>query len=528
MTPPIINAYISKHLLDRIGQQETFEVILDWYANSPQQYFILSAPTGVGKTAIIAEMSKYAWVMALAKTKALLSSVYNNYGFTELKGKRNHACAFAPHTHQADVCAIPDHFDAQEKYDICQGSGECSYYVQLDEFKSSYQAVTTYAKFMTDKKANNHPGLYSFDEAHELEEMVIEESGVNININNLRSYPYLKGFGKLKNNDDLGFDEGIALMRKIYLVASQNPPVKPKGDSIEEMVTYKRRMIRYRRFLDRIVSSGKLMADAEKEGLNIWHYSTEYNGNFSARPMTAAYHFKNVFGTGSTKTLLVSATISPYDAELLGLTEDEFVFYEAPQQYPPHMRPIYDLGQPGMGKKATDKNPSLWNIQALKISEQLKKRPDVSSVVVTTSKAKAAKIYNLLKRFGHDAFLPPENLGTDLQLAAWGNYRKSGAVCVSYNFWEGVSLKKDKMLFIAGIKYPDLSSAFQHAMAARSWKRFNHKAAMHLTQVSGRIQRGDLSDYLPIGNKQVFLVDGNYTRVLPFCPGDFSQRIVVL
>lgn len=521
-TPPKLYDYIMPHPLDRIGQTEAFNAIMKWFETPDQQYLILSAPTGIGKTGLVAELSQYAKVMALVRTKVLQEAVYlGDYDFDLIKGKRNYPCNHSPNSHQADVCAIT----TEDKYDMCEGSGRCEYFVKYEKFCRSHKASTTYAKFISDRRPYNTPDVYVFDEAHEVPEIVIEQSGVDLSTGHI----FLKGFGDLDDNHDIGFGEGIKLMRRVYSTALKNvPKLKKSRYSISdaEKVDHKRKMIRHRYFLKRVEDTAKLMIQSDSDGLNIWHYSSTSDGNFSARPMTASYHFKNILNTGSQKTLLMTATITPLMAEMLGLEDDEFTFHEAPQQFPVSMRPIYDLGQPGMGTKATRNNPVLWNIQALKISNVLKLRPDVSSVVLVTSKVKAENLADRLQNLGHDTFLPPIGLGTDIQLRAWENYRKPGAVCVSYNFWEGVSLDLDHMLFIAGIKYPDLSSAFERARANRSWKEFKYRAAINVVQGAGRIQRGHFDDYLPIGNKQVFIVDGNWTNIKGFAPGDFAERII--
>lgn len=529
---PQLYDYTLPHKLDRVGQVEAFEAVMEWY-EGPKQYMILSAPTGIGKTAVVAEMSKYARIMALARTKVLLTSVYKgDYNFDELQGKINHPCRVSPVTHRADVCAMGDEFDKEERYELCEGSGGCSYYVQYDKFCASERAVTTYAKYTTDRREYNSPSMFIFDEAHEVPDLVIERSGINLDVN---KHKFLKGYGLISDHDDIGHEVGIEMMRKLYTTAVKNAPKLKKARSkmsTAENLEFTRSVIRHRQFLKRLEESGKLMVESDLQGLNIWHYSSTAAGNFSARPMSAGYHFKHILNTGIQKTLMMSATIDEKFSEFVGLTPEEVTFYQAPQQFPVTMRRIYDLGVPGMGHAATKKSPALYNIQAVMISNVLKLRPDVSSVILVTSKVKAYNLGEKLQRLGHDVFVPQPGVGTDIQLKTWENYRKPGAVCVSYNFWEGVSLNNDHMLFIAGIKYPDLGSAFEKARANRSWSEFNYRAAINVIQGTGREQRGYLTDYLPVGSptnltgKMVFIADGNWARIAPFAPGDFVERIV--
>lgn len=537
ITLPKLYNYTMPHPLDRTGQQEAFEAVAKWYAESDKQYMILSAPTGLGKTGILAQMSSHARVMALARTKVLLDSVYaGDYDFDQLQGKGNHPCRISPITHRADVCALPDTISTDDRHEQCTDSGLCSYYVELDKFRRSHKAVTTYAKYVSDRnlQSYNSPDLYAFDEAHEVPEAVIERAGINMNTSNTKKYPYLDGFPGLTDDEDMPFEDGIKVMRALYSTAAKNRPVQRKLQSemtVKEEIEFKRQVMRHTQFLKRIEESGKMMVKSNDEGINIWHYSSSYSGDFSARPMSAEYHFKQIFGTGDRKTLLMSATITPLIANQLGIDPNDFEFHEAPQQYPVYMRKIWDLGLPSMGKMATDKNPALRVMQAQRISDILKLRPDVSSVILTSSKVKANRLTAMLRQYGHDVFTPPIALGTDKQLKAWEKYRKPGATCVSYNFWEGVSLDLDSMLFIADFKYPDLGTPFERARADRSWEVFYYRGAVYVAQGSGRIQRGHLRDYLPVGGpgnmvgKMVFLAAGNYSRIAKLAPGDFAQRI---
>lgn len=521
---PTIDDYTLHHPLDRRGQTEAFEVLQDWYYNSDKRFMIFSAPTGVGKTGIVSELSRYARTLALVRTKVLQDDVYASYRYRTIKGKRNYPCKNDPRNRQADVCNVSKEY----KGNFCIKGG-CQYYVELDKFTHSFRAATTYSKYLADKgKTQNYPDLFVCDEAHELSELVIDSAGLQVSI---KYHPFMNGFGDYQKTDYLGFDDTIKLLRKMYQVAKRNAPKIEKSGSHptkKELIKHQRAVIRHSRFLSRIEETANYIKQSERDDLNIWHSSISGpDGDILIKPMTAAYHFRDVmlFNESSSKVLLMSATISEYEAELLGI-QDDYQFYEAPQQYPTALRPIYDLGQPGMGVKNLEKNPSLFNIQAVRISTVLKMRPDVSSVILTTSKEKACIITEHLTRMGHNVFNPPADVGTDLQLAAWESCRKPGAVCVSYNFWVGVNLSADKMLFLANVKYPDLRIPFERDRLDRSPREFNYRAAVYAVQGAGRIQRGYREDYLPMGNKMVFIVDGNFKKIKSFAPGDFAERII--
>ena len=521
MEPTIIHPY-EMHPLDRRGQQETFDAVLKWYFG-PKQYLILSADTGLGKTAIIAALSRYTRILSLVSTKLLQDDTYGEYRFPTLKGKANYPCAFNP-DYQADVCAIPAHITGQAREAICQ-SGGCQYYEKLYDLCYSPRACLNYSKYLSDGEQDfNRPGVLALDEAHELPEIVIESSGFATNIKLNR---FLKGYGPFDINDDIPIEQAIEMMRRMYRIALVNIPSleKTTTQTTKEIIRHRRRLKRHQSYIDRIVGTAKRAMGSEEQGHNIWHFSTTYSGEFSAKPITASADFKSIMRIGRRKCILLSATITPMIADMLGIEKSEFEFYEASRPYPAYLRPVYDLNVKGMGHKQTKKAPALWSIQSVKISNILKQYPEWSAVILTSSKAKGSALAGRLKALGHDVFTPPLDIGTDKQLEAWKAYRKPGAVCISHNFWTGVSLREDRLLFIASIRFPDISTPLEKARMGRSMKEFLYRAAVYLVQGCGRNQRGFLEDYLPVGQRFVFLADGNYKRVKAFAPGDFKERL---
>ena len=85
----IPDTYTLPHLLDRPGQQDT----LDWIMESDKPFSILNAPTGFGKSPLPAATSLGYRTMVLVLHKSLQSANYRDiYDFDILYGKSNYPC----------------------------------------------------------------------------------------------------------------------------------------------------------------------------------------------------------------------------------------------------------------------------------------------------------------------------------------------------------------------------------------------------------------------------------------------------
>lgn len=543
------DAWVMPHELTRKGQNEAFIELIKFMNSADKSIFCLDAPTGTGKTGIVARLSEYFRVMALVRTKNLQDTVYEGgYGFPSLKGKGSYPCNHARELEEysAENCAINYTAISRETGmselqifgEYC-GPKKCPYHIQKELVMESNRMVTNYSKFLLDPKIHNKPQVLVFDEAHELVDLVIDMAGATFNFIESKFIT----MDPLRVNEDIPIDQGLSILRGLYADVASNRPVQPtKFKSEGHRRFFVREVQRYERLLAKILGLGLMVKEdynvnvskdqSSTNERSLWYFHSTSDGCFHVRPLTAKYHFNKLFIRSNTrKYITMSATIKPEIFTYLGAPLGDVEYHRVEPLYSPQLRPIVDLKCPRMGYSNFKKNPNIQFLQAVKISEAIKNKWEVdgeksSGVILVSSKAKARNLGKFLSNMGFNIFIPPDNAGTDIQLKAWEDARRPGTICISWNFWEGVSLDDDKILIIGSIPFPDLSSPFERARFELDPGEFLWRGAVKFTQGLGRIWRGNPTDYIPWGNKFVSIADANYTRVLKKCPGDVGECII--
>ena len=121
---------------------------------------------------------------------------------------------------------------------------------------------------------------------------------------------------------------------------------------------------------------------------------------------------------------------------------------------------------------------------------------------------------------------------TEQQLAAWNEHklRVPNAIGVSCNFWQGVDGRQEKILIVAKVPWPSLSSDFERARMTYSGKTFYWRTACMLEQGLGRTRRGNYEDYEVDGLHQglVAIADSDWKRVQSYLSQSLRDAIVEL
>jgi Rad3-related DNA helicase len=448
--------YNLSHPLDRPGQQAAF----DWLMASDKKFNIICGPTGSGKSAWVAEASKYAKVLVLTEHKSLQDSNYNGqYDFDILYGKSNYPCY------------NPENKYSQTAYDCNEQYCKCPYQQQKERCLNSNRVSLNYAKFLLSKRFINKlkPGILFLDEAHNLPEIISNFIGFSLRWDNefveRRTIP--------QGAELLNYIEAMSYFRQCAKSIRQNQPDK------EDLKQWRE----WKRLSDKVRIINEIIGYSEPLD---WFYEVD-DQKLVMRPLTAKFHFKRLFDVAD-KIVLMSATIKPSIARRLGL---EFAYYEMDNAWPSPSRLVYDLNAPNMNYNSSEADKQR---QAELIASVL--RPDKSGVIHVSSKTQAhelsKKLYDITPDWSLYLYCPTNGIGTDKQLQEWYEIRQQpGTYCVSWCFHEGVDLGEDQINIIAKVPYSGLSDNYEKSKQAYDPEWYNEKAAYAIEQACGRTRRGN-------------------------------------
>ncbi len=494
------------HPLNRPGQPEAME----WILNSNKKFNILCAPTGFGKSPLAATASIDYRTMALVLHKSLQTQNYQEqYQFEPLFGKSNYPCVKKNENQQAVLFGNPVKYTAN---DCDERHCDCPYQQQLQTCMMSNRVTLNYAKFQSSRKfSEGYETKYLFlDEAHNLPNIVMNFVGFTIDWDN----EFLQSGDKIKPGFEgrLTEDQAITLFTEINRVVRDNKP--------DEKDIIKHR--RWKRLQASIFNTSEALAGAR---LADWYYEADEK-QLIIKPLTAKYHFKNMFGNAK-KVILMSATIGPSIASRLGLRDDEWDYHEVANPWPVPTRLIYDLGGPSININSSDRDRTE---NAKLIASVL--RPDRSGVIHVTSKAQAYNLKYLLEKYQDEKgqlqfllFIPTVGIGTEKQYDEWTKVRQPGTYVISWNFHEGVDLGLDDIEITAKIPWINFSSNYEKARKAHDIQWYMLQAAMKTQQCTGgRTRRGKPEHYVP-GAKQVYIADSSWKGLKTLLSDEFRRSI---
>lgn len=480
--------YKLPHLLDRPGQPEA----MNWILNNDKKYLILCAPTGFGKSPLAAAASLEYRTLALVLHKSLQSANYRDqYGFDILCGEANYPC-----NEKSNYTA----------FDCGNSHCNCPYQQQEISCLSSNRVSLNYAKYLVSKSfvERFQPEIIFCDEAHNLPGIIMEYIGLTLHWDN-----EFINFKCRPEPERLRYDEAMHYLRQVYKAVNSNKP-----DKKEDLSKWRK----WKRLKQKVLTTGELIGGKEPED---WYFEVDKE-KLLIRPLTAKYHFKNMFDKAD-KVVLMSATITPNIAERLGLEDSEWDYYEVPAIWPIPTRLVYDLGGPAINRESNEIDKQK---QAELIASVL--RPDCSGVIHTTSKSQAyelsKRLYDITLDWSLYFYVPTDGIGTDNQLQEWYEVRKPDTYCISWNFHEGVDLGKDAIIITAKTPYASMKPGYEQARIDYDPQWYLEQTAKKMEQSFGRHQRGLQEHYMP-GAKFAYIADSSWHRIKTNLSDDFRMRV---
>lgn len=401
---------------------------------------LLESPTGSGKTGIAKAMSRNHRLLAVAKTKLLQQTVYLEHGFSVLMGKSNYRCLYDPRC-SAEDCPF-DHPDE------CEFEQRCPYRCAARRAMASKAASVNYSYFLTTKPAWQKRTFMFLDECHLLPSIVLEFVGISVGHDDILKWRLPRPPQRL-------------LVDGTVDISGQNRPERGLEWLDQASIVMRDRLAELRdmdkpdlqRQAERLLARIDRARAKISQSPLVWFMVSD-GERFSAKPLTARYHFADLFDL-HIPTVLMSGTIGDFQtlADELGIKE--YQERRVPSLFDPSRRPVYDLGAPGLSLHTKEVD---WQEQARLIAKAVNSvPPEWSGVIHTTKKQYAVDLADRLARQGlQDRIWVAPQDSTDRQIAAWREhkrnsrrYRRPGQLAISWSWTEGVDLREERICISA-------------------------------------------------------------------------------
>ncbi|MDE1724432.1 MAG: ATP-dependent DNA helicase [Thaumarchaeota archaeon] len=453
---------------------------------------ILSAPTGVGKSLIAATLARYYGSSFIVTASKQLQDQYSKdlKFLMPVKGKSNFACLRLMEqesialsdtksaiqrglTCEKGLCEETTMKDGKKIRDVCKfkpklGEPEavtgdlCHYYNQKYRALTSPHSIWNYASYFQLMKFNRKSyseyvtkPIAIFDEAHKIEDQIIQFIGVDIyNI-------YLNECGINANAYDLT-EIGMIVQLLDDLARSYSDQLRKLQESRSfalnpDYVLLAKLESRYEK-----VANAHAEMYSNKNNFVVNDPFKDERGNFrsiSIKPLDISKYVKTFFDIEH--QIFMSATIDKESfCENAGLEPSKVGFVDTPRSpFPPDKRRINFLNTRKLSYSSS-KDDELAVIK--KIDDILSQHDSERGLILTSSEKRCSDIKNNLseknKRRIRICHSRNEN-GMTQDEVLQEHSRDENGVLLSSSLWEGVDLKDDLSRFqiIAKVPYPNLS-----------------------------------------------------------------------
>lgn len=476
----------------RKGQDRIIERIV----NSDKKFSIMQAPTGTGKTLIamgLASMQdKQARSLLLCKTKQLQSQYTENFpSIHTVKGRANFGCKVFPGL-SADTAPCSFVQSMEDKKECAA----CDYIKQRDLARSERVVSANYSYYLYSWKYTAGLGNFDLavcDEAHLLENELSRFGSVTLNKRALSANRI-----KFYNTESLDAWKSWAQMSEQVVdweaerLEAQVLGSMQAGEEPDQGTLH---LAKWYRGL-----SSNLRSISQMNGLWVVTDNPKW---VKFQPIWLQEGAGKVFEKVS-KVVLMSATVLEprMFADLLGIAESDYDFYDLPCQFPKANRPIYFIPAGYMSYKRMDAElPKLTKA----IDGILDSHANHKGVIHTHNYRITE---HLLKNSTHAQHMLTHTVENREEVLAQFKRAAPPAILVSPSMGTGVSLDDDlaRYAIVAKLPFPDQSDKVVSGRLSSDGKTewYSYATAAEMIQSTGRIVRSP-SDW-----GSTYILDANF------------------
>lgn len=503
----------------RRDQPDAIQRIMD----STKRYVLLSMPTGSGKSGvyIAASILTARRFNILTFTKGLQDQLMKDFrrvGLVDIRGRNNYPCHM-PLTHTPTTPTPGQDADEEDlesqPYISCEEGGmarcpdrrseDCPYFAAYKEFLRSELGNTNFSYF-TRSNYYTEGGLGNcntlvLDEAHEAPDQVC--SAVALSVTSKDVYARLNS-DYPKNPTEIASWAPWAMENKGRALSALE---MAKTYAERGSATAAREAARCQSLV------GVLEELATLSGEWIVEATNRRAGGYVFNPVWAKTYAHRVLFSRAERVVLLSATLTPYTAELLGIKPDEYEFIEYPSAFPTARSPIYCVNR---GKITNKTMGDPENVQAWieLIDEIIESRMHNKGIIHCVS----YEYKNLIKsKSKYGKYMIDHRRGSEHAMKAVADFKASSApsILLSPAMTTGYDFPHDtcRWQIITKMPWPDTRSAimtkrcatdqpYMSAAAKEGRKYAAYVMWMDVVQAAGRGMRAK-DDWC-----ETFIIDG--------------------
>lgn len=462
----------------RRDQLETISEIIEAVSRG-YKYIVLEAGTGTGKSAIAATLSSiYESSYILTVTKQLQDQYVKDFpNLSLVKGRANFTC-------RKDPTLTCDEGKCICEADPCENpKTECDYFIQKHRALNSRAVISNYHYMFLELnyvEDFTRRQLMIFDEAHNLENVIMSQLKLEFSIEDLKDYL------KLDITDDLLFelengdyDAWLMFIQEVrdrYLKELERIADIPKPQLAEKVAFIKNEIAGCNHFIENIAYDPYSW---------IFDYNDEYE-ILQFKPLKVDRYARTTLFDYGDVCVFMSATILDWRffAKCLGIREDEIYAIRRKSPFDMSRNPIKSLGQYDLSHKHIRKNAPKTVDDVKRILDRHESDKGIIHTVSGTCRDYLKGMLDNPRLIEHNT----QNRAEQLELF---KSTEEPMVLISPSMSEGVDLPGDLCRFqiIYKLPYPDLGDRqiMMRANADEDW--YNYKTALALVQAYGRGMR---------------------------------------
>ena len=483
---------------------------------------VISAPTGVGKSAIGMAIAKYFGTgFFITKSKSLQDQYTRDFPILKsVKGKSNFECLKLMDEHKVDdpilakelghtcekgVCLEGTEENSEGKsiktfctfkplikdvtFDTKLNESTCTYYFQKYFGLISNFSVWNYSGFFQLMKNKSvftdylEKKVSIFDEAHGIEDQIINFIGIDISNKQLDECKI--DLSRYNISDVKELTALLVAMKKFY--ATQYAEIKGNDGDLKILEYYDENFKKFSDFIGQIESDPKnfLISDNSNDFGN--------SVTISIKPLLISKYVDDFFNTEY--QIFMSATINKKNfCETMGLDEKHVAFIDTPKSpflYEHRKVDFLDVAFLNSRSSFAEEQNAIR-----KIDEILSKHKTERGLILTSSKKRCFDILSQLSpenkkriRICHSS----NSDGTTQDEKIAQHRATPSSVLVSSSLWEGVDLKDDDSRFqiIAKAPYKSLGDTRVRAKMNKFPSWYSSETMMKILQGFGRSIRSE-------------------------------------
>ncbi len=462
----------------RVFQKIALEKIIESFDNG-KKYFLLNAPTGVGKSLIaVAACKLLGRGYITTHTKILQDQYVSSFDVATIKGRNNYKCRYIP-KNTCEDCIKPI-------LKSCPFSDLCPY--MIDRTRAILHNITimnnyyfTIVMNYTDK-FDNRP-LLVVDEAHLLENDLMSFVEINISKNVVKKY-----IGDIWT-DVNDFEEALEFLNTLYHESSlkYSLVIEMAKECLEyEDYDEAKELMKQSRLYEKLMRKIETILENKDIGWVVNKVKTKRTEKLLLKPLHI-HPFTDLVFEHTDHVLLMSATLSKNYMKIYGIDEDDAEYLELPSPFPRQNRPLYIIPKYELSKTNLDKDYVMnWVVKC--ISLILSRHKFERGIIHTSSTNLAKKIYDRLRaKFDRLYLIDSDNKDMVMEYLK----QKDNSVLIGANLHTGLDFRDDLARFqiIVNLPYPSLEDPQVRARAKvdRDW--YLTKMAERLIQSYGRAVR---------------------------------------